>query len=436
MKLVVYLVIFSSVFTLLGQAKDSAVEVQLKPIKRTGFYKIFLPPTITGKTKNNFDDFLLVDDKEKNVPYYLYSEDFKKEKAIFEEFEIKEKTDTSLLLEKKNTSPFKEFVMRVKKRNLTKHFRIQGSDNLKDWKTFKKEFKWNPSESTQKNDTLYIQNDTIGEHVVNIGNNNFKYFRVTYLDSLRNNFDFISLGSNNRSILETSYTEIKAPLFEQHFDKNTEVTTFMISFYQQHFLDRLDFTFTKHNLQAKNNAKLYEVYEENGKQKERLLREFVLNEDEINVLNFKRLSVKKLVLRVEHHEKEPLLLKQINAYELKKYLVTYLYRHKNYTLKFGSETLTKPVYDEASLASFKKQLITSLPEATLRDLKKPVKRWKPIKIEIFEHKAWYWSGIIFFFVLLLLFITHLFIEYHKKLEHDKLTTKNLETKKTEDEKAS
>lgn len=415
MKLLVYLVIFfSGCIGVLAQETDYAVQIQLKPIKRTGFYKVFLPPTITGKTQNNLQDILLVDDKNNEIPYYMYFEDFKKEQAIFEEFAIKERTDTSLLLEKKHTNPFKKFVMRVKKKNLTKHFRIQGSDDLQDWKTFKKEFKWNPARASK--DTS--KNDTIKEHIVDIGQNNFKYFRITYLDSLRHNFDFISLGSHNKSILETSYTEIKSPLFEQHFDENTEMTTFLISFYQQHFLDRLEFSFTKHNLQAKNKAKLYQVYEENGIQKEKLLKTFILNEDQKNVLNFKRLFVKKLVLRVEHHEKEPLILKQIKAHELKKFLITYLYRYKNYVLKLGNDTLTKPVYDETN---FKKQLISTLPESTLKDIKRPVKVWKKTKIEIFEHKAWYWSGIGLFFLLLLLFFGHLVIDYRKKIQNEKIS---------------
>ncbi|MCP4521726.1 MAG: hypothetical protein GY827_08575 [Cytophagales bacterium] len=403
------IVFISSVFLVLPAFSQRLydVEVGVKPIKRTGFYKIFLPPTITGKTKASLGDMRLLDNKGNEVPYYLYCEDIKKYEPVFEEFTIKNQTDTSLILEKKNLSPFKEFVLRVKNQDITKQFRIQGSDNLNDWKTFAREFKWNPARSQKIGDK-----DTVQEKVINLGKNNFKYFRITYLDSLRQNFDFVSLGSNHRSILEKAYTKIKEPLFEQYFDKEKKITTFYISFYQKHFLDRLEFEFNERNKNHKNKAKLYQVYEENGEQKEKFLNTFELKLGEDNTLTFDRLFVKKLVLRVEHNEKEPLILKDIHAYELNKYMVAYLYRNQEYQFRLGNDTVKKATYSEEEL--YKKEGVLSMPITELKKMKKPLKEWRKKEIQFFESISWIWGGFFILFVLLTLFLIRLIIDYRKK----------------------
>lgn len=390
-------------------AQEYAVQIQLKKVDRTGFYRIFLEPIITGKTKNNLQDVRLVDKKENEIPYYLYCEDLKKKEAVFESFHIKEENDSSILLENQQANSFEKLVMKVKNNKFAKRFYIQGSNDLIDWKTFKKEVHWNVD---SLKDSTEFQ-----EHEIAVEKNNYKYFRITYLDSLRQKFDGVRFGRRNKTILETAYTEIKAPLFEQHFDENTHETVFLLSFYQYHFVNRLQFTFNKHHSKETNKAKLFQVYEENGERKERLLKEFKITDKEINVIEFDRLFTQKMILRVEHPQKEPLILKKIQAHELKKYLIAYLYRHKEYLLKLGNDTLSHSLYEDKNL---KKQNPSILPQVTLKELKAPLKKWKKRNIKVLESQYSFWIGIFLFFCLLGMFFLRLIKEQKKKREDEKV----------------
>lgn len=391
-------------------AQEYEVEVQLKKVDRTGFYRIFLEPLITGKTKNNLQDIRLSDNKENEIPYYLYHQNLKQQKDHFESFYVKEVNDSSILLENQQANSFDKFVMKVKKNKFTKRFNIQGSNDLRDWKTFKKDVQL-PIDSLQ--DSTQIQ-----EHEIALENNNYKYFRITYLDSLRQNFDGFHFGRRKKTILETTYTEIKSPLFEQHFDENTHETVFLLSFYQHHFVDRLQFTFNKHHSKETNKAQLFQVYEENGQQKERLLKEFKITDKEINVIEFDHLFTKKMILRVEHPQKEPLILKKIEAHELKKYLIAYLYRHKEYFLKLGNDTISHSLYDDKKL---KQQNPSILSEVSLKELKTPIKKWKKRKIKVLESQYSFWIGIFLFFGLLAMFFIRLIREKQKKKEDEKVS---------------
>lgn len=405
-------IIYSLFFLLNGNvfAQQYAVQVEVNPVERTGFYRIFLNPTVTGKTQNQLQDIRLFDEKNNEIPIHLSCEDIKKREAIFEAFDVKKQAESNLIFEKKHHNPFSKIVMRVKNRDLTKHFRIQGSNDLKSWTTFNKDFEWNPLRSAKNH------KDTIQEHIIDIGENNYKYFKIVYLDSLRQNFDFVGLGTHHKTLLETIYSPIKEPLFEQYFDEKSKQSVFMFSFYQHHFLDRLELTFNKHDIKVKNEAKLYQVYEENGQQKERLLKTFFINDKEKTVIEFEKLFVKKMILRIEHLEKEPLILKKIEGYELKKYLIAYLYRSKKYTLKLGNDILSKSLLIDKKL---EEQIVQTLPETTLKEVKKPLKTWKKKKIKALQNQTWYWIAMVLFFVLLVIFVVYLIKENKNELVNEK-----------------
>lgn len=404
-------ILLSSTFI---SAQQYMFEAEIINNEKDGFYKIYLTPEISSRLQQNFPDLRIVNENNEEIPF-LYGLDWinsdstaKIELKILKNRHKKFKRITNIIVENDSLKHINNFILEIPNRGLKNKLKITGSFDQKLWYQIKKNFSVQAAYS----------DSTITELVLtNIPTTGFKFYKFTFNDYKDEIVEVFKVYTISNPDINKEYFELVKPLIRHKDTLNKTIIN--LKFADSYFIDKISFRIegSRYYLRRAN------IYKEINKMQntggilyfDDISKEFFLGSDRNNTVILPRFKTKNLKLVVDNKDNIPIRIVDVNAYQLKNYIITYLKLGESYTLKFGNRKAEFPVYD---LTYFKESVPEEIPVINIENMKQVYKeKHGEISSMIWQIPPYYlWIGISVVGVILIYLTTHMIIERYRKGE--------------------
>ena len=389
-------------------------KADIQRVNSTGFYDIFIPPTVTCKLNYKFSDIRIYDVRGKEVPYIRDTEEnrfktAKKQKLriIQNEHKVANRY-TIVMIHNPDRISFSNFAFIIKNTDVPIWMNISASNDLKDWHIQKNNVRYQKEFSDSATAQLLI-ND--------IPETNYEYYRVIFFDYNREPIIVLNAYTYYVEKKQKQYVEVPKPVFYQDDTTEAQKTIVKIVFSQPQYIDKIVFKIkspefylrhaelTKRDTSTGKRIKLH--YSLRNKQ------DFYLCSDSSNELFLSRYFAKELYLVVENNNNEPLHFSDIRAYQLKEHLIAKLYRGKHYIIRFGNQNVPAPIYD---LKYFVNKIPPNRQEITVTNIVKLSNPQNDVR-QLYIRPIYLWITLI----IVLIFMIIISIKIFSKHKTDELT---------------
>ena len=326
----------------------------LSPVERSAFYKIVLPPPVTSKCMEGLPDLRIQDKAGNQVPYIVQQESAIFQADSFIAFPVLHTTKgadklTRVIIQNPAKSTVNHLLLFVRNFMAGRSVNISGSNDGKQWYVIDENVYF---DSQQHSDTLY-QVQTLSFKPVNYG-----FYQITFLGENTEPVHIIKAGKYKKDLMQGKYTALPAPAISQKDSGNFSYVK--LRFSAPYDIARLQFTVAGPKY-FKRRASLY-----NGDDQ---ITTFPYSFDittgsTITYLPGNRWS-RQLLLKINNEDNPQLQMKAVAAWQLNKYLFTYLESGKDYWLVFGDSSATMPNYD---LVFFKDSIAANPPVLGIGDI--------------------------------------------------------------------
>lgn len=385
------ILIFLILSNLYLQAQHFAGSAKLDSVKNDGFYSIILPPTVTSKLNQNFSDLRILNSKGVETPYILATEGKTYHSSYFKEYKITEKKivpkcSTSIIIKNENKTEINNISVEVKNADVVKFSQVLGSDDAKNWFAIKSAYLFDLNNHVSQPNTF---------NIINFPISNYRYFKIDFIDSNSAPINIIKAGYFDTKIEEGKFTLLPTPVFKVVNHTESKQTFINITFPENELIDRLEFTFTAPKFYQREAVLGYYANLPKNKKEFHPITNFTLKSNQINAFDLAHsINKKELVLIIQNENNPELSIKDVQAFQLTKYLKTYLTKGESYKLKFGDKNALAPIYD---LAYFTDSIPGILPNIQLDSITyhHHIHHRKPHHI-----KKWYENTIIIWSILI------------------------------------
>jgi len=337
-----YLVIILSIIStsLLGQS--FAYKANINNDFQSGFVKIALSPEIVSKLKSDFSDIRIYDSNKVEVPYIFYQEQRQKEKNLFVEYEILEKEHnkkaayTRIVIHNPERNKVNNIVLRIKNADVRKRLKLNASNDMKNWYVLKDNYYYN---SIVNNDTTYEI------RVLNFPWSDYEYYELLVDDYFDRPINILQAGYYNRVKENGKYTELKNTAFSIKDSLKTSIISIPI---QGNYLDKIAFKidapkyFHRDAVIFIHESRKYKrkkvIYDKN-------IAHIQLISNSSNVFNLDNLHADTLFIRIQNDDNPALKIRDIQLFQLNKYLIANLNQGNHYQLYYSDKKAEKPIYD-------------------------------------------------------------------------------------------
>jgi hypothetical protein len=387
-------------------AQNFECEAPLVPVQKDGFYKIVLPPYITSRLTTSFHDIRIYDGDNQETPYLLRDE---KEpgKKVFREYPILSKEHrpgccSHYILHNPEKNSIRDISLLIRNAEVEKQIKLEGSDDMRTWYVLK---------DLHTLSSISNASGTSELKILDFPLTNYQYIRLEIIDSASAPINILSAGYDEHFSESGGYSELDAPVIRQQnmADKKQSMVTAVFldhaigKFPGEEVIDKLELEIKGppyYLRQAR--LELHRVM--NGKAYYETIQSFEINSFTPHIITFASpLKTDSLRIVIENEDNPPLKIASVNAWQLRRYLISYLEQGRRYTLQFGDNKASRPRYD---LAYFSDSLSANLPVAAIGGLQE-IKE-KPAEAEtensFFKSKAYIW-GALFVIIGLLGFIS-------------------------------
>jgi len=347
------------------RAQEFIGEASLPTVQADGFYRVLISPQLGGFLNSEFSNVRILDNKGKEVPY-LYQEELPVQYTTqFKSYEILEKKQqknccTSLLLHNPGSQPINNISLSIKNAEVTKQATLLGSDDKENWFALKQHFTLSSINSSNKTSEIKI---------VDFPLSNYSYYRVQIEDSTSAPLNILSTGyyevnSENGKYIETPVMVTKSDSVSQ---KNTYIH---ILFDSARVTDKFELTMTGAPYFLRR-ADLYQKKQRSNKKGKKetyfdFLYPFELSSKQPSILELGGVKAQEYQIIIKNDDNPSLEIDSFKAYQLNRYLTTWLKKDEAYTLKIGNSDLASPVYD---IAFFEDKIPGAPPIISIQSLK-------------------------------------------------------------------
>ena len=183
--------------------------------------------------------------------------------------------------------------------------------------------------------------------IADIPSSNYEFFFLQFNDSTGAPLDIVKAGYNALDP-RTDLTEIPSKIVTSN-NVGEKKTYVRLLFDTLQFIDKVEIevggvkffrrraTISEKRIRKSKNGKASEYYSS--------IQQFDLSSGQPEKLNLSGIRTKELLLVIENEDNPPLSISKIKAFQLNRYLVAWLNRDDEYTLKFGEKNIEHPVYD-------------------------------------------------------------------------------------------
>lgn len=320
-----------------------------------GFYNIPLRPELVGKLQSNKADLRLMDKNNQEVPYYLEKEAFSISKRLFKEYKVIEKIRwrngaTVLYVENEEQNMIDNIQLQIKNFDVRKRLELAGSDNYSEWYTIKENYVFrsaNGLDTTSEVKSLHFPYCDYKYYriiIYDVFSLPINVLKVGYYDTYQEKGKFNLVGKLNKYIIDS--VEVKKTYIKLKFNHNL-------------YSDKLVFAINKPEYFYRNAAIALKKKDHKGRWYYQEIDHFVLNVNSDLTLYQNDFPYKEFYVIIDNEDNPSLTIESVEAYQLKRRMVTYLEKDNNYRLVYGNEEPMKlPQYD---LTFFKSKVSPNIP---------------------------------------------------------------------------
>ncbi len=324
-----------------GFSQDFNWQSKTGPAEKKGFHEILLSPDITGKLRDDLGDIRIFDSAGSEVPYIQYSEKPVLYKQMFKEYTILKKEHrydyTRLVIHNPEKSEITNFSLVIKNADVRKWLTLNASDDQKQWYALKEHYYFQS----------FYNNDSTSEiRVLNFPKSNYEYYELLVCDYFDKPINILKAGYYDLSVEAGKYSAIETPhIFQADTLKQSIVK---ITFNSLQYIDKLQFEIEGPEFYFRNaSLSLGRMVNVKGVSKitYEQIKPFNISSNSNNSELLTSFPATELYLVIDNFDDHPLKIKSVKAFQLNHYLTANLKQGEVYTLKFGNEKLSPPVYD-------------------------------------------------------------------------------------------
>jgi len=310
-------------------------KADIKRIDSSGVYKVALTPEFLSKsTSKGLYDVRIADEKGKFVAYTIISNPSDKAKPVFVEFpEVKQITNndtiTYYVAENKDKVKVNQLWLRLKNTAVNRLADISGSDDQQHWFAIKENIQL--QDAGTGNDADYEQmlsfpTSDYRYFKIRIGNKNKDFVKITrcgvYLDNVAGNLQYVQLPP----IKLTNKTANKQTIYDVDLRGNYVINSLKFDVSSPKYYNR--------------HVTIYDV----GSKAEKVLYDDSISSSFPRDIAFLA-KTNKLRIDIANGDDNPLVMKNILAFQLQDFAVCYLEKGHNYFLLAGDTTANEVSYD-------------------------------------------------------------------------------------------
>jgi hypothetical protein len=327
--------LFFLVFTSIHIEAQTQFEYKapVNEIKKTGFYKITLLPEIVAKCNENLSDLRITDAHGNIVPYALRSDLPFFSTNTFLSFPVlfNEKKDSSseIIIANKPGGSINSLLLGFKNFSAYRTAALSGSDDKQKWFIIKENILLEDANSNTSNERLQS---------ISFPLSNYKFFKVIINDKGLLPVNFIKAGIYTNSFTYGKYLTVPNPVIKQK-DSNNKHSYISICFNDNYEINRLNIKVKGPPL-YKRSAVVYE----NAKSIREQLSDVEIT-PVVNVFSIPAAKTNNLLIDIFNKDDQPVLIEQVEAFQINQYLLTRLEANENYNLYAGCSAAIAPDYD-------------------------------------------------------------------------------------------
>jgi hypothetical protein len=319
--------------------KGFLYKASLDTVPQQGFYQIVLRPPLAARLQPGLQDIRIADAAGKQVPYILKSDIPSFSESRFRAFPIlsnKKEADrqTHVVIENNSGQPLSELLLVIKNTDANRTATLSGSDDSQHWYVIKENIVLNHFFTTE------------GDHFIqalDFPASGYRYFKIILNGKDLLPVNIVRAGVYEQSFINGKYMPLSPPRLLQK-DSGDKYSYVFLRFDDDYFIDRLELHITGPRF-YKRTLSIYAGHIGSALE----TGEYTIRPDTPAVFPV-GVKTNHLLLKIQNDDNPPLQVSTAAAFQLNKYLFTWLEKGKAYTLLFGDSSAIAPVYD---LAYFK-----------------------------------------------------------------------------------
>ncbi|MFC5412426.1 hypothetical protein ACFPMF_24085 [Larkinella bovis] len=325
-------------------AQHFQFRAELPAVPKTGYYRIELPPSVTGRLKADRSDLRLYDEKNREVPYLL-TKDQPVQQTQFNGYQLVQKTvvprvGTTLVLRNPAKSPINSLGLILKNTNIRKTARLSGSNDARTWYGIEEDYRLEPVTSSATTSEAKMLDFPLSD---------YEYYRLDINDSLSAPLNILRVGYYTKTVRAGTYSEIAGISVTQH-DSADRKSYVRIAFPTPLRPEKLTIS-VQSPAQYRRSVELAQLRSRKRKRGAsspffETVQAFKLNsKDSLHSVYVTNLLTQELYLIIDNQDNTPLRIETIKAYQSTTYLLAGLKTGESYHLAFSDPLVEKPAYD-------------------------------------------------------------------------------------------
>ena len=371
-------------------------QAQIGDVKKSGFYKIQLQPTLIANVNNDLSDLRIIDQKNTFVAYTkVQSSNNQAEDFIsFPILSLSSKDSvTTMILENKSRLLLTSLWLNFKNAAVFRRADILGSDDQKNWFAIQEDIMLSTSSIT--NTDNFLQS-------LSFPANKYQYFKVNIYNGKKEALQIIRAGIFKDRQRTLKYTKLPLAIVSK-IDSTNRSTYLQLAFKEKFLISKLTFKVSKPKFYRRQVA----VFVKDGLKKRKVGESILRSDGNNEILLATRAHA--LEVQVMNGDNPSLTIDQVLAEQATEYVLAYLEEGAQYRFLIGDAKAVKPQYDMEYFADSSKEVSeishSGLQRNTL--FKAQIKASKP------DYTILLWIAIIAVLLLLLYFSWKMLTEINR-----------------------
>jgi hypothetical protein len=391
------IIIAASLQTMSVWSQSFRGNATLPPVGEDGFYRVAIGPDVAVHLNASFTNIRIYDNQGKEVPYMFQEERPNATSQEFKEYKILEMKHqqgccTSVILHNPDRNAVNTINLVIKNAEVTKEAVLLGSDDQQHWFALKQRFVLHPTANSSGTSEIKI---------VDFPLSNYSYFSLQINDSTSAPLNILGAGYFESVTTTGKYTEVALQKVTKTDSLKQKKTYIHFQFDTLRTVDLLELSMTgpafflrKASLYVRMERTLRTGVSEAYYDR---IKEVILSSKHPTGIELPGMKVNDLLLVIENEDNPLLEIDYARSFMLNRYLVTFLKKDQDYTIKIGDETLQAPVYD---LRFFQESIPNNPPVLSIRELTIFEKSKVAPAFTFFTTKAFIWATVVLVILIL------------------------------------
>jgi hypothetical protein len=336
---------------------------KIKTVSKDGLYVMKIPSLIRSYSKNDLSGLRIFDQKNQEIPYFIYENNENISTNNFEKLEIiskniKNKSKSEIVF-KNSPAASTEFIVEFANTLADKYFEISGSNDQTNWYGLVQKQYITLGKSTD-NTSFYVPFE--------IPYNNYQYLKLTFYDELSLPVNVLNVGVIKSKIIEKGLESLKPQKIKIIQDKLNKTSLIHVIFNQKEVINQVCLTISNPKLyhraatvycHKKAIVKRKTIIEKN------IVSSFDLKPTQKNSFIIPETFSNELFIAIDNQDNLPLTIDNVSFFQYQKFLIAELKAQEKYNIITSFDSISSPNY---YLKYFEESIPKKLPETQIIDV--------------------------------------------------------------------